>query len=154
MQVPKAFPALLGDGQGQYRVHIMGNSGKLNNIFNNLVEKSEHFKCSISQVLGRQVCSEFYLYDFFFIYVCLWTLIQSTASTALASILGVPLLSLDTVMWRPGWSQIPGDEFQAEVRSYMDQHQETGWVSDGDYMWGAGLLLHEKATDVVCEWFQ
>ena len=23
------FPALLGDGQGRYRVHIMGNSGKL-----------------------------------------------------------------------------------------------------------------------------
>jgi len=28
MQVPHAFPPLLGDGQGRYRVHIIGNSGK------------------------------------------------------------------------------------------------------------------------------
>lgn len=100
MQVPHTFPALLGDGQGRYRVHIIGNSGS-----------------------GK-----------------------STTGAALAAILGVPLLSLDTVMWKPGWGQTPHDEFQAVVKSYIDQHQESGWVADGDYM---RLLLHEEATDVI-----
>ena len=65
--------------------------------------------------------------------------------------LGVPLLSLDTIMWKPGFGQTPPDEFQAAVRSYMDQHQESGWVADGDYMRRGGFLLHEEATDVICE---
>ena len=82
---------------------------------------------------------------------CLWPLIQSTASTALASILGVPLLSLDTVMWKPGWSKSSRDEFQAEVKSYMDQHRESGWIADGNYVRRGGLLLLEEATDIVCE---
>ena len=32
MQAPQTFPALLGDGQGRYRVHVIGNSGMLENI--------------------------------------------------------------------------------------------------------------------------
>lgn len=83
--------------------------------------------------------------------MCLWPLIQSTTGAALASILGVPLLSLDTIMWKPGWGQTPPDEFQAAVKSYMDQHHESGWVADGEYMRRGGLLLNEEATDVVCE---
>jgi hypothetical protein len=83
--------------------------------------------------------------------VCLWPLIQSTTGAVLAAILGVPLLSLDTVMWKPGWGETPPGEFQAAVRSYIDQHRESGWVADGDYMRRGGLLLHEEATDVVCE---
>ena len=97
--------------------------------------------------------SESYLYDVFIICdsMCLWPLIQSTTGAALASILGVPLLSLDTIMWKPGWGQTPPDEFQAAVKSYMDQHHESGWVADGEYMRRGGLLLNEEATDVVCE---
>ena len=56
-------------------------------------------------------------------------------------------------MWKPGWVQSPPDEFQVAVRSYIDQHQESGWVADGDYM-NRGGLMHEAATDVVCEHFQ
>ena len=66
--------------------------------------------------------------------------------------LGVPLLSLDNIMWKPGWDMTPPDEFQATVRSYIDQHKESGWVADGDYMRrGWGSILHEEATDVICE---
>ena len=83
--------------------------------------------------------------------MCLWSLIQSTTGAALASILGVPLLSLDTVMWKPGWGQATPDEFQAVVRSYMDRHHESGWVADGNYMRQGGLLVLEEATDVICE---
>jgi adenylate kinase family enzyme len=77
--------------------------------------------------------------------------LKSTTAAALATILGVPSLSLDTVMWKPGWGMTPPDEFQAAVRSFIDQHQETGWVADGDYMRRGGVILHEEATDVVCE---
>lgn len=103
MQVPHAFPALLGDGQGRYRIHIVGNSGS-----------------------GK-----------------------STTAAALATILGVPLLSLDTVLWKPGWEMTPPDEFQTTVRSYIDQHKDSGWIADGDYMRRVGHILHEEATDVV-----
>ena len=54
-------------------------------------------------------------------------------------------------MWKPGWGQIPPDEFQAAVKSYIDQHQESGWVADGNYVRHGGLLLYEEATDVICE---
>jgi hypothetical protein len=53
-------------------------------------------------------------------------------------------------MWKPGWNRTPSDEIQAAIRSYIDQHQESGWVADGDYMM-RGSLLHEDATDVVCD---
>ena len=109
----------------------------------------EDNKLFILQVLERQVCP--HLYDFF---CCLYTYLlplKSTTAAALATILGVPLLSLDTVMWKPGWSMTSPEEFQAKLRSYMDQHQETGWVADGDYMRRGGLIMHEEATDVVCE---
>ena len=56
-------------------------------------------------------------------------------------------------MWKPGWVQSPPDEFQVAVKSYIDRHQESGWVADGDYM-NRGGLMHEAATDVVCEHFQ
>ena len=87
-------------------------------------------------------------FHYLFVFV---PLIQSTTGATLAAILGVPLLSLDTVMWKPGWGSTPPDEFQAVVKSYIDQHRESGWVADGDYTMEGGLLLHEEATDVVCE---
>ena len=80
-----------------------------------------------------------------------WPLIQSTTGAALASMLGVPLLSLDTVMWKPGWGQCPPDEFRAAVGSFIDEHQESGWIADGNYMRRGGLLLREEATDIVCK---
>ena len=57
-------------------------------------------------------------------------------------------------MWKPGWGETPPDEFQAEVRSFIDQHQESGWVADGNYLRRGGLLMHEAATDIVCEYFR
>ena len=33
----------------------------------------------------------------------------------------------------------------------MDQHHESRWVADGEYMRRGGLLLHEEVIDVVCE---
>jgi len=104
MQVPHAFPALLGDSQGRYRVHIMGNSGT-----------------------GK-----------------------STTAATLAAILRVPCLSLDAVMFKPGWITTPHDEFETTLRSFDEHHRETGWVVDGDYMGqGRALVLHEAATDII-----
>ena len=54
-------------------------------------------------------------------------------------------------MWKPGWKTAPRDEFQATLKSFDDQHRETGWVVDGDYMGqGSALVLHEAATDIIC----
>ncbi|KAF8804811.1 hypothetical protein BYT27DRAFT_7193808 [Phlegmacium glaucopus] len=103
MQAPHAFPALLGDGKGRYRVHVLGNSGS-----------------------GK-----------------------STTGAALAAILGVPFISLDTVMWKPGWGQTPRDEFQAKLRSFMEEHQERGWVAEGDYVNRGGSIMHDEATDII-----
>ena len=50
MQGPHTFPALLGDGQGRYRVHFVGNSGELHNILIILVEALEPF--SIANFTG------------------------------------------------------------------------------------------------------
>ena len=54
-------------------------------------------------------------------------------------------------MWKPGWGMTPPDEFQTTVRSYIDQHKDSGWIVDGDYMMRGGHIMHEEATDVVCE---
>ena len=62
MQVPHTtFPALLGDGQNRYRVHIVGNSVKLQeekkNYYLHLVETSEPFQLFNFAGSGpRQVC--------------------------------------------------------------------------------------------------
>lgn len=54
-------------------------------------------------------------------------------------------------MWRPGWEQTPPEEFQAKLRSFIDENKERGWVADGEYMRLGGLILYEEATDVVCQ---
>ena len=54
-------------------------------------------------------------------------------------------------MWKPGRGETPRDEFQAKLRSLMDQHQEIGWVADGNYMSRGGSIMQEEATDIICQ---
>ena len=54
-------------------------------------------------------------------------------------------------MWNPGWNATLPDEFQAKLRSFTDQHQEKGWVADGNYMRRGGKILTEEATDIICQ---
>jgi len=54
-------------------------------------------------------------------------------------------------MWKPGWGEAPRDEFQAKLRSFIDEHRERGWIADGAYMNRGGSIIHEEATDIVCQ---
>ncbi|KAJ3515683.1 hypothetical protein NLJ89_g1602 [Agrocybe chaxingu] len=73
---------------------------------------------------------------------------QSTAGRALAEILGVPYISMDRIMWKPGWATTHREEFTAELVAAMEQ-DERGWVADGEYTNRGGLLAYETSTDVI-----
>ncbi|CAA7269824.1 unnamed protein product [Cyclocybe aegerita] len=73
---------------------------------------------------------------------------QSTAGRALAEILGVPYISMDRIMWKPGWVQTPREEFSAELVAAMEQN-ERGWVADGEYANRGGLIAYGTSTDVI-----
>ena len=70
---------------------------------------------SIVLFLGRQMYSKPYLYDVFVIHVSLPVVLDTDTEyhrRGVESIIGVPLLSLDTITWKSGWGQTPPDEFQ------------------------------------------
>ncbi|KAF8888152.1 hypothetical protein CPB84DRAFT_1816549 [Gymnopilus junonius] len=90
------FPPLLGDGEGRFRVHIVGNS----------------------------------------------------VGITLARILGVPYVSMDRVMWKPGWKETPAEEFRAQLRAELDQDPR-GWIADGNYDNRGGRIAFEESTDVI-----
>jgi len=73
---------------------------------------------------------------------------QSTLGIALARILGVPYISMDQIMWKPGWGKTTREEFTARLRILLDQ-DERGWVADGNYDGRSGLMAFEEATDVI-----
>lgn len=64
---------------------------------------------------------------------------KSTFARALGASLGLPVLELDSVFHRPGWTQAPDEEFQAEVLSWLAEHP-AGWVLDGNYSLLDGLV--------------
>jgi len=94
---------LLGDGNGRYKVQMIGNSGA-----------------------GK-----------------------STVGTALAGMLGVPYVSLDSMFWTPGWGRTPPAEFEAKVCNFMAQNAETGWVIDGTYDNVLGKIMAKETTDII-----
>ncbi|HEY6789138.1 MAG TPA: hypothetical protein VI365_17685, partial [Trebonia sp.] len=55
---------------------------------------------------------------------------KSTLARALAALLQVPHLELDSVYHQPEWTPLPRDEFRARVERFAAQD---GWVTDGNY---------------------
>jgi adenylate kinase family enzyme len=55
---------------------------------------------------------------------------KSTLARALAVLLQVPHLELDSVYHQPEWTPLPRDEFRARVERFAAQD---GWVTDGNY---------------------
>lgn len=70
----------------------------------------------------------------------------------MAALLGVPYISLDVLFWQPGWEITPTDEFRAKVRAALDR-ADGGWVVDGNYTSRLGTMVHDEATDIICEAF-
>ncbi|PPQ92755.1 hypothetical protein CVT25_003864 [Psilocybe cyanescens] len=74
---------------------------------------------------------------------------KSTAGQALARMLGVPYISLDKIMWQPGWIETPAEEFKARLRAELDQAPDKGWVVDGNYERRGGSMALEESTDII-----
>jgi adenylate kinase family enzyme len=55
---------------------------------------------------------------------------KSTLARAIGAKLGLPMIHLDAVFWRPGWVEPDKAEFDAEVLGLTAQHE---WVIDGNY---------------------
>ncbi|KAJ7111127.1 hypothetical protein C8R43DRAFT_1041572 [Mycena crocata] len=97
-----AHSPLLGDADGKYRIHLVGNSG------------------SGKTTLGNEI----------------------------AQILNVPLISLDTLYFTPGWGHCTTEELRAKLRAVLDGASD-GWVVDGNYGKRIGSIVETRATDII-----
>jgi adenylate kinase family enzyme len=69
---------------------------------------------------------------------------KTTLARMLAERLGLPLIHLDALHWRPGWNPTPPDEWQRVVETLIAQPR---WVMDGNY--GGTLDVRLAACDSV-----
>lgn len=58
---------------------------------------------------------------------------KSTLAEKLSEKHQLPVLYLDTVHHLPGWKARDRKETHAIVSAFLQEHQETGWVIDGNY---------------------
>jgi len=72
---------------------------------------------------------------------------KSTIASALANILSVPAIYLDRLYWQPNWKEMPGDEFQSQVESFVRENDS--WIIDGNFLRFVGELTFREATDIV-----
>jgi adenylate kinase family enzyme len=70
---------------------------------------------------------------------------KSTLGRALAGVLNVPFLELDSVFHQPGWTPLPTGEFREQVGTAL---AAGGWVADGNYS-AVRDLVWERADTVV-----
>lgn len=76
---------------------------------------------------------------------------QTTLKERLASSLKVPSVSLDTVMWQPGWNELPKEEFRSRITLFIEQNES--WIIDGNYNGYVGDLTAAAATDIICMYY-
>jgi adenylate kinase family enzyme len=69
---------------------------------------------------------------------------KSTLARRLGEALVVPVHHLDRHFWRPGWVQVPPEEFADEHEGLM---QSDSWVIDGNY--GATMDVRFAAADTI-----
>ncbi|SRR6266550_5919952 len=129
------IPPLLGNKQGQFKIHVIGNSGEFCHRAwpNCCYPRAGTGKvCNARCIEGRS--SRFS---------------QSTLSARLSEILQIPVISLDRLHWKPNWVGTPDKEFRNSVREATDQNSR-GWIVDGDYSEILGARVSEEATDIIC----
>ncbi|KAL0945285.1 hypothetical protein HGRIS_000793 [Hohenbuehelia grisea] len=73
---------------------------------------------------------------------------KSTTGAALATLLGVPFISLDRLFWNPGWVQSSPEEFTAKLRKALEA-APNGWVVDGNYNSKGATFVQHEATDII-----
>ncbi|TFK23585.1 hypothetical protein FA15DRAFT_670403 [Coprinopsis marcescibilis] len=95
-------PPLFGDGRGNFRIQVLGNSGS-----------------------GK-----------------------TTTARQLAHTLNLPLISLDTLFWQPGWKPTPKDQMTAKVKQTLETFGNS-WVVEGDYFKMIGTVVTDATTDII-----
>ncbi|KAF7377277.1 hypothetical protein MSAN_00148000 [Mycena sanguinolenta] len=70
----------------------------------------------------------------------------STAGKQLADALGLPLISLDALFWKPGWEKSTNEEMRARVEQRLADCPD-GWVVDGNYTRIIGGIIEDTSTD-------
>ena len=55
---------------------------------------------------------------------------KSTLARKLGEKTGLPVVHLDALFWKPGWVEMPKDEFDALLRQEMAKEQ---WIMDGNF---------------------
>ncbi len=55
---------------------------------------------------------------------------KSTMARALGEKLGLPVVHLDKLFWKPGWVETPKEEMDAKILAEMEKPQ---WIIDGNY---------------------
>jgi adenylate kinase family enzyme len=73
---------------------------------------------------------------------------KTTLATALAARLGVARTELDALYHQPGWTQLPVDEFRAEVAA---RAAGPGWVIDGNYRAVRDLVWQRAQLIVILD---
>ena len=69
---------------------------------------------------------------------------KSTLSVQLGAALGLPVVHLDRLHWKPGWTAPDRDEWQETVTKLVAADE---WVMDGNY--GGSLNLRIPAADTI-----
>jgi adenylate kinase family enzyme len=69
---------------------------------------------------------------------------KSTLAVELGRRLNLPVVHLDRLFWKPGWVQVPTDEWTKTVGELV---QEDAWVMDGNY--GGTLPVRLDRADTV-----
>lgn len=69
---------------------------------------------------------------------------KSTLARRLGEKLGLPVIYLDVLFWKPGWTESDDDEFHARVVAAL---QAPMWVCDGNF--GGSWHLRMPAADTI-----
>jgi adenylate kinase family enzyme len=73
---------------------------------------------------------------------------KSTFAQKLSAIMGIPVISLDALFWKPGWIPSAAADFDERVTEAMNA---PSWIMDGDYLGHVGNLRREQADTAI--WF-
>ena len=69
---------------------------------------------------------------------------KSTLAREMGAILGLEVIHLDRLFWRPGWVETPREEWRA-IQEGLVRHE--AWIIDGNY--GSTMPLRLAAADTV-----
>ncbi len=65
---------------------------------------------------------------------------KTTLTRRLADLLGLGVIEIDSLFWKPGWEEASPQEFRQKVLEAIARYPQ-GWVSDGNYFRVRDLLL-------------